>query len=244
MSDLGMLSNCMVDSDASAVGRARRLRRKSLVASILLEMAMLAGLLFWPLLGSPVLPAQLVVTPAPYFPRAARPQAAQPRPNLKPHDTAPSENIPPPSHPVIHQYAGEAEGPPDFPGFSETVGDRGLEPVIPGSGPEIPAHHESVPHSGPLKRGGDVMEAMLVHRVQPEYPRAATILHVSGTVLLRARIGTDGLVRELEVMSGNPILAQAALDAVRQWRYQPTRLNGQPVEVETEVTVTFVMNSN
>jgi len=244
MNDLGSLSKCMVDSDAGAVGRARWLRGKSLAVSVILELAVLAGLLLWPLLGSPVLPAQLVMTPAPFFPHTARPQAAQPRPNLNPHDLPQSGNIVPPSHPVVHQYAGDATAPPDFPGFPETVGRRGLEPIIPGSGPEIPVHRENNPRNGPVRRGGDIMEAMLVHRIQPEYPRAATILHISGTVLLRARIGTDGLVRELEVISGNPILADAALAAVRQWRYQPTRLNGQPVEVETEITVTFVMNAN
>ena len=85
------------------------------------------------------------------------------------------------------------------------------------------------------------MQARLVHRVQPEYPMAAKILHLAGTVELEAIIGTDGSIRQLEVLSGNPILAQAACDAVQQWQYQPTRLSGQPVEVETHITVTFVM---
>jgi protein TonB len=59
--------------------------------------------------------------------------------------------------------------------------------------------------------------------------------------LRRAVIGTDGEVHSLEVLSGNPILAQAALAAVRQWRYRPTLLSGQPVEVETQITVNFVL---
>jgi periplasmic protein TonB len=61
-------------------------------------------------------------------------------------------------------------------------------------------------------------------------------------VYLRAIISTDGTVRQLEVISGNQILANAALQAVRQWRYQPTRLNGEPVEVETLITVNFILN--
>lgn len=85
------------------------------------------------------------------------------------------------------------------------------------------------------------MEARLVHRVQPDYPMPARILHLAGTVELEAIIGTDGSIRQLEVLSGNPILAQAAREAVQQWRYQPTLLNGQAVEVETHITVTFVM---
>jgi protein TonB len=87
-----------------------------------------------------------------------------------------------------------------------------------------------------------VMAAMLVNRVEPQYPRMAIAAHISGTVHLRALIGKDGTVRELEVVDGNPLLAQAAKAAVQNWRYQPTRLNGEPVEVETYVTVNFVLN--
>lgn len=69
----------------------------------------------------------------------------------------------------------------------------------------------------------------------------ARTLHLSGTVRLRAIIATDGSVQNLEVLSGHPILAQAAKDAVRQWRYRPTLLSGVPVEVETYITVNFVL---
>lgn len=85
------------------------------------------------------------------------------------------------------------------------------------------------------------MEAMLVRRVQPVYPPPARWMHISGTVILHATIGTDGAVHKLSVMSGNPILAQAAVAAVRDWCYRPTLLSGQPVEVETEITVKFVL---
>ena len=85
------------------------------------------------------------------------------------------------------------------------------------------------------------MNAMLVRRVQPDYPRIAKIIGLSGTVLLRATIRTDGEVHEIEIVSGNPILAEAALRAVRQWQYRPTLLDGEAVEVETEITVNFVL---
>ena len=81
---------------------------------------------------------------------------------------------------------------------------------------------------------------MLIHRVQPEYPSPARMMRLTGTVELRAVIGTDGQVREIVVLSGNPILARAAVDAVREWRYQPTKLDNQPVEVETSIIVKFV----
>jgi protein TonB len=93
-----------------------------------------------------------------------------------------------------------------------------------------------------MRRSGEVMAAMLVHRVEPQYPAIAKAAHISGVVHLRAIIGKDGSVRELEVVDGNPLLAQAARIAVQNWRYQPTRLNGEPVEVETYVTVNFILN--
>jgi protein TonB len=86
------------------------------------------------------------------------------------------------------------------------------------------------------------MEAMLVLRVQPEYPAMARAVHISGTVQLRAIIARDGAVRELQVISGNPLLVQAARAAVLRWRYRPTLLNGEPVEVETYITANFLLN--
>ena len=86
------------------------------------------------------------------------------------------------------------------------------------------------------------MAAMLLHRVEPQYPPIAKMAHISGTVHLRAIIAKDGTVRELEVVDGNPLLARAALVAVQAWRYRPTQLNGEPVEVETYVTVNFILN--
>ena len=86
------------------------------------------------------------------------------------------------------------------------------------------------------------MDGSLVRRVQPEYPVIARAIHLSGTVRIHAIIGVDGRVREVRVLSGSPILAKAAEAAVWQWIYEPTRLNGEPVEVETFVTVNFVLN--
>jgi TonB family protein len=86
------------------------------------------------------------------------------------------------------------------------------------------------------------MAALLVNRVEPQYPYTAKAAHISGVVHLQAIIGRDGTVRELQVVDGNILLAQAAMAAVATWRYQPTRLNGESVEVETYITVNFVLN--
>jgi protein TonB len=87
--------------------------------------------------------------------------------------------------------------------------------------------------------GGAVQAAKLVNRVQPLYPPLARQTRISGTVKLHAIIGKGGAVEQLQVVSGHPLLVQSALDAVKQWRYQPTLLNGEPVEVDTEIDVIF-----
>jgi periplasmic protein TonB len=93
-----------------------------------------------------------------------------------------------------------------------------------------------------IRQGGAVQAAMLVNRVQPQYPPLARQTRISGTVRLHAIISKDGSVQQLEVVSGHPLLVQAALDAVRQWKYRPTTLNGEPVEVDTTIDVIFSLN--
>jgi protein TonB len=92
-----------------------------------------------------------------------------------------------------------------------------------------------------VRLGGNVQAAKLVNMVRPVYPPLARQARISGTVRLHAIIAKDGTVVQLEVISGHPLLVQAALDAVRQWRYQPTLLNGEPVEVDTTVDVIFTL---
>ena len=84
-----------------------------------------------------------------------------------------------------------------------------------------------------------VEHAQLVSRTEPQYPILAKEARIQGTVFLRAIISREGRITSLEVVSGHPLLVRAALDAVRQWRYRPTLLNGEPVEVETSITVIF-----
>lgn len=87
-----------------------------------------------------------------------------------------------------------------------------------------------------------ISEGMLIHRVEPVYPTIAARARIQGTVQLRAVIAKDGSIENLQVIGGHPILQQAALDAVKQWRYKPYILNGEPLEVETIVIVNFHMS--
>jgi TonB family protein len=95
---------------------------------------------------------------------------------------------------------------------------------------------------GRIRVGGNVQAARIVNRVQPVYPTAAREARIQGVVRLHVIIGKDGSITQLEVISGHPLLHQAALDAVRQWVYQPTLLEGRPVEVDTTIDVIFQLN--
>lgn len=90
-----------------------------------------------------------------------------------------------------------------------------------------------------IRVGGIVSAARLVYQVKPEYPTLARMARIEGDVEFEAVISKAGTIEELKVLRGHPLLVKAALDAVRQWRYQPTLLNGEPVEVTTEITVNF-----
>jgi protein TonB len=90
--------------------------------------------------------------------------------------------------------------------------------------------------------GGKVKMARLIHRVEPLYPPLARQTRVSGVVELVGIIATDGRIRELKLLSGSPLLAPAALEAVRQWVYEPTLLNGEPVELVATISVIFRLN--
>jgi protein TonB len=89
-----------------------------------------------------------------------------------------------------------------------------------------------------------MMEGMLIRRVQPVYPTPARNARIQGKVLLQAIISREGKIEQLQVISGHPMLVSAALDAVRQWRYRPYVLNGEAVDVETQVTVNFVLSGS
>ncbi|MBS1840682.1 MAG: energy transducer TonB [Acidobacteria bacterium] len=93
-----------------------------------------------------------------------------------------------------------------------------------------------------VRQGGAVTAASLINRVQPAYPQIARDEHLSGTVRLHAIIDKEGKIRELRVLTGRCSLARASIDAVRQWRYRPTLLEGTPVEVDTTIDVIFVLS--
>lgn len=245
MNDLGSFSRCALESASGSGTQAKWLRGKSLAISLAIEATLLSALLLLPLYATGVLPPVFVVTPTrPYIAPTVE-HSSHRVPDLVTRNRIPAQN-PPLRRPVIRSTAEQVQGPPPMIGTS-------VANQLPAAGPGIPGGEDrgaivslsppqTAPHNKPLAQSEGVMAARLVLRVQPEYPRLAKLMHLSGDVRLRAIIGTDGSVQQLEVLSGNPILSRAAVLAVRRWRYQPTRLNGQPVEVQTNITVTFVLN--
>ncbi len=117
--------------------------------------------------------------------------------------------------------------------FSEVLGSR----------PSVPALVKT-PDPAPkrIRLAQRVVEANLVHDVTPIYPSEAGRARIEGAVVLLAVIGKDGSVEDVRVESGFPILAQAAIDAVKQWRYRPYLLNGEPVEVDSRITINFTLS--
>jgi TonB family protein len=97
----------------------------------------------------------------------------------------------------------------------------------------------SVPSGGGARISAGVMQGELIHQVNPVYPEVAKAAHVQGIVVLRAVIGKTGEIKALQMISGPPMLAGSAMDAVRQWKYKPYVLNGEPTEVETTINVNF-----
>jgi protein TonB len=231
----------------STTGRKAGRRSWAIAVSMMLQTAGLAILLLIPLLYTQALPRAflhfkgLLVTPIPLeaapTPAKAPPQSVQRSVRLFENNVL-HEPTYIPRRVAIFQ---EAELPPELPVDPNNAGHGGgdLFNYLGDSrteGPRPPA-----PPSIQRIRQASIRPAMILAQPQPVYPSIAIIARIQGDVVLHAIIGRDGRVIELQVVSGHPVLAHAALAAVRNWRYQPTLLSGQPVEVETTITVSFVL---
>lgn len=147
----------------------------------------------------------------------------------------------------IKMIKEEAPPPPSTGGVAGMSGMAGGAPGgimggVPGGtgGPKI--NVEPPKPKGPTRISGGVMAGQILQKTTPVYPPIARAAHVGGTVVLHAIIGKDGSIQNLSVISGPPMLVGAATDAVKQWRYKPYLLNGDPTEVDTTITVNFNLN--
>ena len=242
------LGRCLVEGDPEATRRARRTRRKTFGVSLAIEFLLLLSLVAAPLLTSVAQP-QLHTNLSPQLTFFGALREHSPVQHSASTTVAHIPVIPNPfwvatvSHRPVIVQRGEVPGGlliPDLPGEyvpgAVQVNGAGRTPLFV-EPPHIaqPAQQEK----RPVKMSEGVLEAQLISRVEPQYPIIAVETKTEGTVRLHAIISRDGGITSLEVLSGHPFLVKAALDAVRQWRYRPTLLNGEPVEVETSITVIF-----
>ncbi len=139
--------------------------------------------------------------------------------------------------PAIHPTPAIDVAVPDISNFC-CGSPEGIEHSIVG---DYLAPLPTIRHEDRPPRISAMMQGNLIHRVEPQYPLKAKQLRIEGTVILKAFISREGAIERVQVVRGHPLLIQAALDAVRQWRYRPYYLNNEPIEVETEITVNFVM---
>jgi len=228
------------DSTFESAGKIHTRSRRWMLATFALNGSILAALVLIPLIYPEAIPRiqgiMLVEapTPPPEEPRPVHvpPGAVAVHTDLNPVISAPSRI------PRLIEI-------PPVPEVAIPAGDWGGTSTASISGPDGPFGGERRPQvvesrpKGPTAVSSGVMQGLLIQQVVPVYPPLARATHTEGTVILTATISKSGRIENLRVVSGSPMLAQAALDAVSQWRYRPYLLNGQPVEVETTVNVVF-----
>jgi protein TonB len=235
----------------------------TVVVSFILQILAIGVLVLIPLIYTDTLPkatlTSFLVAPPPPPPPPPPPAAAAPvkvvkvaprqfdagrlmAPKQIPKEIAmiKEEELPPPS-----ASAGVVGGiPGGVPGGAPGGVIGGIIGSVPTAAPPPPPPVKVEKPATPqrIRVGGNVQAANLIRKVTPQYPPLAKQARVQGTVRFQAIIGKDGTIQNLQVISGHPLLVPAATDAVKQWLYRPTLLNGEPVEVVTQIDVNFTLS--
>jgi periplasmic protein TonB len=239
------LRGCLVEGDSAAEMRIRQRKRRALLASIVAQILILAAFVSFPLFskGENIFNRVFVPT-VPYSPRRAPDHKGTTEPRqgnpeacrfCAPHSISPTI--------VTHDQdsTGDPAAPSDLEIRQAPYGEN-ISGLLPGAD----AHRAPAPAAQsrtkePLRISGPIQAAMLIRRIEPVYPPLARQTRQEGRVELHAIIATDGTIQSLEVLSGAPLFIPSALAAVRDWRYRPTLLDGQPVEVDTHITVVYTL---
>jgi protein TonB len=237
-----LLNGCLVDGDVEQLKRERKIRRRALAISISLQAIALAVILLMPFLGKPAVITWNVVPVPPYYSRPTPVHVVQ---TQIVHQRARPTGFFAPTH--IPQHINTDPQPPEPP--SETVPFDGAGINVPGAIPtgdprgtsQPPPPAEPKPKTPKVVHLSQVDASRLVYRIEPIYPVLAKQIGKSGKVELHAMIGEDGTIQSLEAVGGDPMFFASAMQAVKQWRYTPTMLNGQAVKVDTYITVIYNM---
>ena len=250
------------DSLLETSGGQRRQKAWATIVSLVLQCFLVSILVLVPLWFTDVLPKQQLVTflvapppppPPPPPPAASAPAAVK---VVKVATDIINGRLRTPVRiPKKVQMITEVEPPPPITTTGGVIG--GVPGGIPGgqlggviggilnatsSLRAVPKLSKPAPTVHRVRVSQGVTKGMVVYRIEPTYPPLARQARIQGVVVLTAVIDRDGNIQNLQLVSGHPMLAPAAIDAVKHWRYKPFLLNGQPVEVETTVTVNFRMH--
>jgi protein TonB len=241
------------DSLLESGGRLRTKRGRTTSFAFLMEAALVGIMLLIPLVFTEALPRQQLMTflVAPPPPPPPPPPAAAPIKVVKviQTDIVNGQLRTPTKIPQKVQMIKEDEAPPPVMATGGVVG--GVPGGVPGGqmGGVIGGIISSVPVAVPkvatpqrIRVSSGVQSGLIIRKVNPVYPPLARQARIQGKVILQAQISKEGNIENLQLISGHPMLAPAAIEAVKQWKYKPYLLNGEPVEVETQVEVNFTLS--
>jgi periplasmic protein TonB len=230
------------DSTFESTGRIRTRSRGWMMAAFVFNSSILLALILIPLIYPEALPRQWMSV----LIEAPTPPPVKPKPAVQPtrerfHGAPQFDGatlVAPRIIPIHIARYEQPEAPPSVTYFAmdgDSDAATGVREAFRGANASV---IRGTPQ-GPVRVTSRIAEGMLLQKVMPVYPPIAKVTRKEGTVMLQATISTSGLIENLRVLSGDQMLTQAALDAVRNWRYRPYLLNGQPVEVETTINVIF-----
>ncbi|HLX83041.1 MAG TPA: energy transducer TonB [Terriglobales bacterium] len=237
------------DSLIESGNKLKDKRLSTTIISFLGQFGLIGILILIPLIYTDALPKTqlmtfLVAPPPP--PPPPPPPAAAPKVVKIQSEVINGQLRTPTKIPQKIQMIKEEEAPPDLGGVS-----GGVPGGVPGGsaggvmGSILSSTNVAVPKVATPQRvrvSSGVSTGLLIKKVQPNYPPLAKQARIQGSVVLQAEISKDGTIQNLQLISGHPMLAPAAIEAVKQWRYKPYLLNGEPVAVDTQVVVNFSLS--
>jgi periplasmic protein TonB len=240
------------DSLIESGGKLKTSRGWTSIVSFVIQIGIIGVMILIPLIFTEALPRTQLMTflVAPPPPPPPPPPAAAPVKIVKviQTDIVNGQLRTPTKIPQKIQMIKEDEAPPPVMASTGVVG--GVPGGVPGGsmGGVIGSVLSSTPVAVPkiatpqrVRVSSGVQSGLLIRKVNPSYPPLARQARIQGVVLLQAEISKDGNIINLQLISGHPMLAPAAIEAVKQWRYKPYLLNGEPVEVETQIQVNFTL---
>lgn len=242
-----MFEDCLIESG----GKLKTKRVWTTMLSVVVQAFLIGIMILVPLIYTEALPTRQLMTflvapppPPPPPPPAAPVQAVK----VVQTDIENGRLRTPSKIPQKVAMIKEEEAPPPVSSMGGVMG--GVPGGVPGGqmGGVLGGILSATPTSAPklavqrVRVSQGVSEGNLISQTKPPYPPMAKMARVQGAVVLQAIISKQGTIENLRVVSGHPMLVQAAMDAVRQWRYRPYLLNGEPVEVETQITLNFSLS--